>query len=95
MVWSSAISIKERGCSSKEIYELMGDDVEALKTALYSTPYRNIKMKLLPILYEKNAFSVQEYLLFLQQPSLSIMDFAIFALKKQNFDFIDFLSNYF
>lgn len=68
------------------------DDVEALKTALYSTPYRNIKMKLLPILYEKNAFSVQEYLLFLQQPSLSIMDFAIFALKKQNFDFVQYFN---
>ena len=68
------------------------DDVEALKTALYSTPYRNIKMKLLPILYEKNAFSVQEYLLFLQQSSLSIMDFAIFALKKQNFDFVQYFN---
>ena len=46
------------------------DDVEALKTALYSTPYRNIKMKLLPILYEKQTSSVQDYLLFFQRTYL-------------------------
>lgn len=68
------------------------NDLDALKVALYSTPYRNIKMKLLPILYEKNAFSLDEYLGFLQQPSLSMMEFAIFALKKQQFDFMNYFN---
>lgn len=67
------------------------DDVNALKKVLYSTPYRNIKMKVLPILYTKNALTLEDNLYFLQQPALSIMAFAIFALKKQNFDF----QNYF
>lgn len=68
------------------------DHLDPLKNAFYSTSYRHVKMRLLPILYEKNAFSIEDYLLLLQQPSFSIMDFAVFALKKQQFDFMAYFN---
>jgi hypothetical protein len=61
-------------------------DIEILEE-LKKSRFKDIQYQLFDVLYQKNILTTEDLILFWHSKFASIMDYAYFALRQQNFDF--------